>query len=122
MTVINKRLSNARSGIGLTRQDKQRGRKQTAFFCAMTTTAVLSFSALAQPLSQPSTTSDDAGLSTSPIGCHNVSVQILGSGGPELDDGRTSSAYVVWVNGSARVTHAVAVRLPCTSVRHACAA
>lgn len=103
MTVINERLSNARSGIGLTRQDKQRGRKQSAFFCAMTTTAILSFSALAQPLSQPSTTSDDAGLSTSPMGCHNVSVQILGSGGPELDDGRTSSAYVVWVNGSARV-------------------
>ena len=85
MTVINKRLSNVRSGIGLTRQDKQRGRKQTAFFCAMTTTAILSFSALAQPLSQPSTTSDDACLSTSPpMGCHNVSVQILGSGGPEL--------------------------------------
>ncbi|MEC7634227.1 MAG: MBL fold metallo-hydrolase, partial [Pseudomonadota bacterium] len=98
MTVINKRLSNARSGIGLTRQDKQRGIIQTAFFCAMTTTAILSFSALAQPLSQPSTTSDDADLSTNPMGCHNVSVQILGSGGPELDDGRTSSAYVVWIN------------------------
>ena len=87
MTVINERLSNARSGIGLTRQDKQRGRKQSAFFSAMTTTAILSFSALAQPLFQPSTTSDDAGLSTSPMGYHNVSVQILGSGGPELDDG-----------------------------------
>jgi ribonuclease BN (tRNA processing enzyme) len=35
--------------------------------------------------------------------CHAVSLQVLGSGGPELDDGRTSSGYVVWVEGKARV-------------------
>ena len=103
MTVINKRLSNARSGIGFTRQNKQRGTIQTAFFCAMTTTAILSFSVLAQPLSQPSLTAKNADESSSSMACHNVSVQILGSGGPELDDGRTSSAYVVWVDDKARV-------------------
>ncbi|MFZ8199651.1 MBL fold metallo-hydrolase [Alteromonas portus] len=103
MTVINERLSNARSGIGFTRQDKPRGSIQTAFFCALTTSAILSFSALAQPLSEPAPTSDNANLSTGSMGCHNVSVQILGSGGPELDDGRTSSAYVVWIDGKARV-------------------
>lgn len=35
--------------------------------------------------------------------CKDVSVQVLGSGGPELDDGRTSSGYLVWVNDKARV-------------------
>lgn len=35
--------------------------------------------------------------------CRGVSVQVLGSGGPELDDGRTSSSYVIWVDGKARV-------------------
>jgi len=35
--------------------------------------------------------------------CKGVSVQVLGSGGPELDDGRTSSGYLVWVNDTARV-------------------
>jgi ribonuclease BN (tRNA processing enzyme) len=37
------------------------------------------------------------------MACGNVSVQVLGSGGPELDDGRTSSAYLIWVNNKARV-------------------
>lgn len=32
-----------------------------------------------------------------------VSLQVLGSGGPIADDGRASSAYVVWVGGKARV-------------------
>ena len=32
-----------------------------------------------------------------------VWLQVLGSGGPELDDGRTSSAYLVWQEGKARV-------------------
>lgn len=31
-----------------------------------------------------------------------VTLQILGSGGPIADDGRASSAYLVWVDGSAR--------------------
>lgn len=32
-----------------------------------------------------------------------VTLQILGSGGPIADDGRASSAYLVWVDGKARV-------------------
>jgi ribonuclease BN (tRNA processing enzyme) len=32
-----------------------------------------------------------------------VAVQVLGSGGPVADDGRASSAYLVWLDGSARL-------------------
>ncbi|MFW2372746.1 MAG: MBL fold metallo-hydrolase [Gammaproteobacteria bacterium] len=32
-----------------------------------------------------------------------VWLQVLGSGGPELDDGRASSGYVIWLNGKARI-------------------
>lgn len=32
-----------------------------------------------------------------------VAVQVLGSGGPVADDNRASSAYLVWVDGAARV-------------------
>jgi ribonuclease BN (tRNA processing enzyme) len=35
-------------------------------------------------------------------GAHGVAVQVLGSGGPELQDKRASSSYVVWENGRAR--------------------
>lgn len=34
--------------------------------------------------------------------CDAVRVQVLGSGGPELDDGRFSSAYLVWHRDQAR--------------------
>jgi ribonuclease BN (tRNA processing enzyme) len=36
-------------------------------------------------------------------GGRGVSLQVLGSGGPELDDGRASSAYLLWQGGRARV-------------------
>lgn len=32
-----------------------------------------------------------------------VAVQVLGSGGPVADDGRASSAYLVWLDGAARL-------------------
>jgi len=32
-----------------------------------------------------------------------VALQVLGSGGPIADDGRASSAYLVWIDGQARV-------------------
>lgn len=32
-----------------------------------------------------------------------VVLQVLGSGGPEIGDGRASSGYIVWVDGKARV-------------------
>jgi ribonuclease BN (tRNA processing enzyme) len=36
-------------------------------------------------------------------GAHGVAAQVLGSGGPELQDKRASSSYLVWENGQARV-------------------
>src|ERR1700757_5113309 len=36
-------------------------------------------------------------------GAHGVAVQVLGSGGPELQDKRASSSYLVWQDGRARV-------------------
>lgn len=34
---------------------------------------------------------------------NSLAVQVLGSGGPIADDGRASTAYVVWVDGASRV-------------------
>jgi ribonuclease BN (tRNA processing enzyme) len=36
-------------------------------------------------------------------GAHGVAVQVLGSGGPELQDKRASSSYLIWQDGLARV-------------------
>lgn len=36
-------------------------------------------------------------------GANGVAVQVLGSGGPELQDKRASSSYMVWVDGQPRV-------------------
>jgi len=36
-------------------------------------------------------------------GQKGVWLQVLGSGGPELDDGRASSGYLIWQDGKARV-------------------
>lgn len=41
-----------------------------------------------------------SGACPSPTG---ATLQVLGSGGPIADDGRASSAYLVWVDGKARV-------------------
>ena len=38
-------------------------------------------------------------LACSPQG---VALQVLGSGGPQLNDGRSSSSYLIWVDGKAR--------------------
>ncbi len=38
-----------------------------------------------------------------PCGLEGVAVQVLGSGGPELEDKRASSSYLVWQDGEARV-------------------
>lgn len=45
---------------------------------------------------------DDATVGNS-MRCEGVSVQVLGSGGPEIDDGRASSAYLVWYKDNASV-------------------
>src|SRR6516165_7011212 len=36
-------------------------------------------------------------------GAHGVAIQVLGSGGPELQDKRASSSYLVWQDGRPRV-------------------
>jgi len=50
---------------------------------------------LAMVVCQPS-----QGACPVPVG---VSLQVLGSGGPIADDGRASSAYLVWIDGKSRV-------------------
>jgi len=35
--------------------------------------------------------------------CANTRLEVLGSGGPELDDGRRSSSYLLWLDGAARL-------------------
>ncbi len=44
-----------------------------------------------------------APLAASACGTTGVAVQVLGSGGPELTGSRASSAYLVWIDGAARV-------------------
>tara|TARA_Y100000296_G_scaffold4316_1_gene5664 strand:+ start:1152 stop:2288 length:1137 start_codon:yes stop_codon:yes gene_type:complete len=56
-----------------------------------------------QPSSKQTNHVKSESTNATSMACGNVSVQVLGSGGPELDDGRTSSAYLVWVNNRARV-------------------
>jgi ribonuclease BN (tRNA processing enzyme) len=36
-------------------------------------------------------------------GASSIALQVLGSGGPELQDKRAMSSYLIWVNGQARV-------------------
>jgi ribonuclease BN (tRNA processing enzyme) len=43
------------------------------------------------------------GSANAVCGTQEVQLQVLGSGGPELDDGRASSSYLIWVSGRARV-------------------
>src|SRR6201990_523417 len=35
-------------------------------------------------------------------GAHGIAVQVLGSGGPELQDKRASSSYLIWADGQPR--------------------
>lgn len=81
---------------------RQRHGAITVWLSAVLCSSVLSFSplALSNENQHHATTTNE--INRTQV-CHDVSVQVLGSGGPELDDGRTSSAYIVWVNGKARV-------------------
>ena len=42
-------------------------------------------------------------ISAQTCGQHGVTMQVLGSGGPELQDKRASSSYLIWQDGRARV-------------------
>ncbi len=35
--------------------------------------------------------------------CSNIKLQILGAGGPEINDGLASSSYLIWINNKARL-------------------
>lgn len=34
---------------------------------------------------------------------HNIALQVLGSGGPEMGDKRASSAYLIWIDGKSKI-------------------
>lgn len=42
-------------------------------------------------------------INAAPCTNKKIKLQVLGSGGPELDDQRASSSYLIWINGKARV-------------------
>jgi ribonuclease BN (tRNA processing enzyme) len=45
-------------------------------------------------------------MAATSVGCgiaHGIAVQVLGSGGPELQDKRASSSYLIWRDGSPRI-------------------
>src|SRR5882757_7065125 len=66
--------------------------------------AVLRFSACLV-LSCPWAASHAAPSVTHPRSCigHGVELQVLGSGGPEMEDRRASTSYLVWLDGRPRV-------------------
>lgn len=43
------------------------------------------------------------GIASADCGKEGVWLQVLGSGGPELDDGRASTGYLIWRDGQARI-------------------
>jgi hypothetical protein len=59
-------------------------------------------------------------------GASGLAVQVLGSGGPEVQDKRASTSYLIWENGRVRVmvpltrvTHSANVNKPrCKEQRH----
>lgn len=42
-------------------------------------------------------------LQASACSAHTLAIEVLGSGGPELNDGRASSSYLLWQGGKARL-------------------
>ena len=49
------------------------------------------------------TLASPASAESQPCGAKGVAVQVLGSGGPEMQDQRASSSYLVWQDGIARL-------------------
>jgi len=61
----------------------------TCFFVAVSLTADLSGVAAAENIV--------------PDSCASIKLQVLGEGGPEINDGLASSSYLIWINNKARV-------------------
>jgi len=47
--------------------------------------------------------SQNSGIAKESLSCSNVRLQVLGAGGPEIDDGLASSSFLVWIDGKARI-------------------
>ena len=47
--------------------------------------------------------SQNSSIAKESLSCSNVRLQVLGAGGPEIDDGLASSSFLIWVDGKARV-------------------
>ena len=47
--------------------------------------------------------SQNNSLAKNKSNCDDVRLQVLGSGGPEIDDGLASSSYLIWINNKARI-------------------
>lgn len=47
--------------------------------------------------------SQNSSIAKDSLSCSNVQLQVLGAGGPEIDDGLASSSFLVLVDGKARV-------------------
>ncbi|AFT80223.1 beta-lactamase-like protein [Alteromonas macleodii str. 'Black Sea 11'] len=103
MTDLKGKLGSLGLGVDYKKHEEHVHKTHVTSLITTTITAILSFSSLAHASSQQAVAAENAVQSATQLACHNVSVQVLGSGGPELDDGRASSAYVVWVDDKARV-------------------
>ena len=103
MTDLKGKLGSLGLGVDYKKHEEHVHKTHVASLITTTITAMLSFSSLAHASSQQAVAAENAVQSATQLACHNVAVQVLGSGGPELDDGRASSAYVVWVDDKARV-------------------
>ena len=76
--------------------------KKLAFFICLSLTACTS-SYTAEPADLLNSESTITQHTIKQCGDSGVWLQVLGSGGPEIDDKRASSGYLVWVDGRSRV-------------------
>ena len=65
--------------------------------------ACLSFSAAALIVLLAVSALTPLGAAAGPCAGQGVELQVLGSGGPELEDKRASSSYLIWQDGRARI-------------------
>lgn len=47
--------------------------------------------------------SQNSGMTKKSSSCSNVRLQVLGAGGPEINDGLASSSFLIWIDGKARI-------------------
>ncbi len=82
----------------------KRGRKLCRFGAGMWAVVLMCGALVASAAAQRAVRADGPkpeGAAWRTCGVHGVAVQVLGSGGPELQDKRASSSYLVWKDGRA---------------------